>query len=209
MKFVSKIDPVAKRAGALNTIIVREKGELEGLNTDVFGFTENMRSAGHQFNPSFPVATILCAGGVARAIIVGLQDMGYQEIRIVNRSKTRAEEMTKAIGGKTTFKIFGLDETEKALKNSGFLINATSLGMEGHQPLDINLSPLPREAWVTDAVYSPLETALIRQARQKNLRAVDGLGMLLHQARAGFKAWFGHEPEVTRELRAFVLEEQK
>lgn len=209
MKYVDKIDPIAKRVGALNTIIVRENGMLEGQNTDVFGFTENLKAAEFEFNPAFPVATVLGAGGVARAIIVGLQDIGFQEIRIVNRSKTKAEEMVKAIGGKTKFKIFGMEETETALKNAGLLINGTSLGMEGHQPLDINLSPLPREAWVTDAVYVPLETPLIRQARQKHLRAVDGLGMLWHQARAGFKAWFGQEPEVNKELRAFMLEDSK
>ncbi len=208
MKYVDTVDSVAKRAGALNTIIVQEDGKMEGLNTDVFGFMENLKVAGFEYDPSFPVATLLGAGGAARAIMVGLQDFGYKEIRIVNRNKTRAEEMAKSVGGKSKISILGMDETEKALKNTGLLINATSLGMDGHQPLDINLSHLPREAWVTDAVYVPLETALIRQARQKHLRAVDGLGMLLHQARAGFKAWFGQEPEVNRELRAVMLEEK-
>ncbi len=207
LKYVDVLDPVAQRAGAVNTIIVREKGELEGKNTDVFGFSENLKTAGFEYNKAFPSAVVLGAGGVARAMIVALQDMGYQDIRIVNRNKNKAEDMTKAIGGKTKLKIFSMGETEKALEGAGLLANATSLGMEGHDPLEINLSFLPREAWVTDAVYAPLETALIRQARQKHLRAVDGLGMLLHQARAGFKSWFGQEPEVTKELRAFVLEE--
>lgn len=208
MKYVDELDPLAKRVGAVNTIVVKQNGRLEGKNTDVYGFTENLRVAGFQLDPALPVATVLGAGGAARAVVIGLQDMGFQEIRIVNRSAVRAEELARAIAGTASLKLFGEDEKNKAMEDSGLLINATSLGMTGREPLDINLSALPKRAWVTDAVYAPLETELLKQARQKNRRAVDGLGMLLYQAQEGFSAWYGVEPKVTKELRAFVLESE-
>ncbi len=85
------------------------------------------------------------------------------------------------------------------------MVNTTSLGMSGQAELDLDLEALPPEALVTDVVYVPLETALLARARARGNPVVDGLGMLLHQARPGFEAWFGVAPQVTAELRAFVL----
>lgn len=207
MKYVDSVDSLAKRVGAINTVIVKDGGRLEASNTDVYGFSENLKAAGYMFDHSMPVATLLGAGGAARAAIVAMQDLGFHEIRVINRSIARAEDMVRSIGGKTVFKIMKMEEIDKALIGCSLLANTTSLGMVGHQPLDINIAPLPKEAWVTDVVYTPLETDLLRQARQRHMRAVDGLGMLLHQARAGFKAWFGQDPEVTKDLRDYMLGE--
>ncbi len=206
MKCVEEIHPLARRVGAVNTIVVKEDGKLEGRNTDVFGFMENLKQAGFTVDPKNPIATVLGAGGAARAIVVGLQEFGFQEIRIVNRSPSRAEAMIKSIGGETKFQIVSFEERQKALKGASLLVNTTSLGMTGHDPLEIDLSALPQGAWVTDAVYAPLETGLLKQARQKGFFAVDGLGMLLHQAREGFSLWFGKDPEVTQKLRDYVLQ---
>ncbi|MCC2529903.1 hypothetical protein LKL24_21470, partial [Bacillus halotolerans] len=92
----------------------------------------------------------------------------------------------------------GLDE-------AAVLVNTTSLGMSGQPPLDLALDRLPSAALVTDIVYTPLITPLLAAARARGNPIVDGLGMLLHQARPGFHAWFGVDPQVTDALRAHVL----
>jgi len=206
MKFVDHIDPLAKRVGAINTIIVREDHSLEGRNTDVYGFAENIRSAGYLVDPNLPVATVLGAGGAARAIIVALQDIGFKEIRIVNRNVDRALALADTLFSSShVFKVVGWEDAREAVKGAHLLVNSTSLGMTGQPPLSIDLSAMVKTAWVTDAVYAPLETDLLKQARSQGLRGVDGLGMLLYQAKPGFAAWFGQEPEVTQELRDLVL----
>jgi len=205
MKVVDHIDPLAQRVGAVNTILVREDRTLEGRNTDVYGFSENLKSFGYKLDPQNPVATVLGAGGAARAIVVALQDMGFQDIRIVNRNRERAESMTDSLSRENRFQVMGWDETARALSGSHLLVNSTSLGMTGQPELTIDLSAMMETAWVTDAVYAPLETGLLKQAKARGLAVVDGIGMLLHQAKPGFAAWFGHEPEVTRELRDLVL----
>jgi len=199
---VDKTDALAQRVGAINTVVVDKNGHLIGSNTDVLGFSENLKSAGFSTGKT---ATVLGAGGAARAIIVALEDMGFQEIRIVNRTKERAENYANGKGKKSPVKVYGWSETKKALEGADLLVNTTSLGMEGRPPLEIDLSPLPKTAWVTDIVYAPLMTNLLRQAQNKGHQTVDGLGMLLHQARPGFAAWFGADPEVTDDLRQFVL----
>lgn len=206
MKIVDEIDPLAKRVGAINTIIVKEGEKLFGTNTDVYGFSQNLKASGFVFDPAMPIATVFGAGGAARAIVVALQDFGFKEIRIVNRSLGRAEALAQSLPGKNEYKIMSLQESKESIIDTGLLVNATSLGMTGHKPLEVNLAGLSKNAWVTDAVYAPLETDLLRQAKQNHIRVVDGLGMLLYQARAGFAAWFDQEPEITEELRHYVLE---
>lgn len=193
---VDEIEPLARRIGAVNMVTVRADGTLEGRNTDAYGFAENLRAAGYK--PNGP-ATVLGAGGAARAVVVALQEMACPEIRLVNRTRERAAKLAAELGC-----VVG-DET--ALKDSLILVNATSLGMPGQPSLEIDLAPLSPEAWVTDIVYTPLETDLLRRARARGLRTVDGLGMLLHQARPAFAAWFGAEPQVIPELRQAVLED--
>ncbi len=206
MNVVDHIEPLAQRVGAVNTIVVRDDHTLEGRNTDIFGFAENLKQAGFVVDQSNPSATVLGAGGAARAIVVALQDMGVKDIRIVNRNQERAENLASSLAlPETTFKIFGWKAVAEALSQSSLLVNSTSLGMVGQEDLVIDIAPLSSKAWVTDAVYAPLETDLLKQARDKGLSAVDGLGMLLHQARPGFSEWFGKDPEVTPALREHVL----
>ncbi len=200
---VDQVDPLARRVGAINTVVVREGGTLEGYNTDVYGFAENLRSSG--FALMDKPAIVLGAGGAARSVVVALQDMGCPEIRIVNRSRQRAEQL--AAGRGDGIKIFDWNESAQALQEAGLFVNATSLGMTGQPPLEIDMSPLSAEAWVTDVIYAPLETDVLRHARLRGLRAVDGLGMLLYQAQPAFHAWFGVKPDVDAALRQFVLED--
>jgi shikimate dehydrogenase len=200
---VDRADPLARRIGAVNTIVVAADGTLEGGNTDGFGFIENLRQGAPGFDAAAGPVAVLGAGGAARAVIAALIDAGAPEIRVVNRSPERAERLIEALGGPCTLVAWA--ERAAALDGAALLVNATALGMTGQAALDLALDRLPPEALVNDIVYAPPETALLRAAKRRGNPTVDGLGMLLHQARPGFRAWFGVDPEVTPALRDFVL----
>jgi shikimate dehydrogenase len=203
MRAVDEYDSAAKRAGSINTIIVRADGRILGSSTDGYGFLAALRAALPAFSAAAGPAVVLGAGGAARAITAALLDDGAPEIRLVNRTPERAAKLAKTLGGPV--RGVAWEKRAQALEGASLLVNATSLGMEGQPPLDLPLEALPREAVVNDIVYVPLETSLLARARNRGNPAVDGLGMLLHQARPGFEAWFGVKPEVTPELRAAVL----
>ncbi len=207
LSIVDKADDLTRRVGAINTIVVESDGSLSGKNTDVFGFMENLLSSGFKVPQRNKKATVLGAGGAARAVIVALQEMGFSDIALVNRSFQRAEQCADSFRKKGNVGAFDWKETPKALEDAALLVNTTSLGMEGQPPLDVDLNRLPPEAWVTDIVYAPLETALLKTAKEKGHQTVDGLGMLLHQARPAFEAWFGVSPQVSQDLRKHVLDD--
>ena len=199
LKLVDHIAPLARRIGAINTIIVRTDGSLEGRNTDAYGFTQNLRAAG--FAPGDRPAVVLGAGGAARAAVAALSDMGFETIRVVNRTLSRAEALAKDFPHAVPLAW----SDPSAYKNAMLLVNATSLGMKGQPALNISIDTLPRDAWVNDMVYAPLVTDLLGHAKRRGHKTVDGLGMLLHQARPAFEAFFGRDPEVTGELRTYML----
>ena len=201
---VDRCSAEARRIGAVNTIVAMSDGTLEGRNTDSFGFLENLRSARPGWRASAGPALILGAGGSARAAAAALLDDGVPELRIANRSAERAEKLATDLGGLIT--VCPWNQRTAAMSDVTLLVNTTTLGMAGQPPLELPLDRLPNGAVVSDLVYVPLETPLLAAARARGNAAVDGLGMLLHQARPGFAAWFGVEPEVTPELRAFVLD---
>ncbi len=203
LDLVDRLDPIARRIGAVNTIVVID-GKLEGRNTDAFGFIENLRTALPGWNAAAGPAVVLGAGGAARAVLVGLLDQGAPEIRLVNRGRERAESLARSLGG--AIRVVDWRERADALDGAALLVNTTSLGMSGQPPLELALDALPGTALVHDIVYAPLETPLLAAARRRGNAAVDGLGMLLHQARPGFLAWFGTMPEVSPALRAAVTE---
>lgn len=202
---VDVADPLAQRIGAVNTVIVRRDGGLEGRNSDAYGFLENIKTAVPGWDAASGPAVVLGAGGAARAVCAALVDGGAPEVRVVNRTAARAEALAAAIGGPC--RVLPWSERCGVLDGAVLLVNATTLGMTGQPPLDLDLDRLPRAAVVNDVVYAPLETALLKMAARRGNRTVDGLGMLLHQARPGFKAWFGVEPEVTSALRAFLSQD--
>ncbi|MBR0673701.1 shikimate dehydrogenase [Neoroseomonas soli] len=191
------VDATARRAGAVNTLVFRD-GRIEGSNTDGYGFLESVRDQAPGWAASDGPAVLLGAGGAARAIAAALLDAGCPRVTLVNRTAARAEALARDLGGAIEV------ATEPPLAATALLVNTTSLGMQGHAPLDVDLAPLPASAVVADIVYVPLETPLLAAARARGLRAVDGLGMLLHQARPGFEAWFGAAPRVDAALRAIV-----
>lgn len=201
---MDRLDAAARRIGAVNTIIVGADGTLEGRNTDAFGFLENLRQGAPGWRAHSGPAVVLGAGGASRAVIVALLDAGVPQVRLLNRTAARAEQIAREIGG--AIEVLGWDSRAAALRDAGLLVNTTTQGMAGQPPLDLALDALPRNAVVTDIVYSPLVTPLLIGAQARGNATVDGIGMLLHQARPGFEAWFGTAPEVTAELRRFVLE---
>ncbi|WP_456306984.1 shikimate dehydrogenase [Neoroseomonas eburnea] len=191
------VDASALRAGAVNTLVFRD-GRIEGSNTDGFGFLESVREQAPGWSAADGPAVLLGAGGAARAVAAALLDAGCPRVTLVNRSVARAEALARDLGG-------AIDVAAEApLGGAALLVNTTSLGMQGQPPLAIDLAPLAASSVVADIVYVPLETPLLAAARAHGLRAVDGLGMLLHQARPGFEAWFGVAPRVDAALRATV-----
>lgn len=203
MRVADHVTPAARRMGAVNTVVVQADGTLRGDNTDGFGFLENLAAAHPDWRADRGPAVVLGAGGAARALCATLLEAGAPEVRLINRTEARAMAVARAIGAGV--RVFAWADTAKALAGAALLINTTTLGMKGNPELSIDLAALPITAVVTDAVYVPLETALLKSARNRGNPVVDGLGMLLHQARPGFRAWFGREPEVTEALRSFVL----
>jgi shikimate dehydrogenase len=200
---LDEVDPQARRIGAVNTVRVRADGSLHGWNTDVEGYAQSLGAALPGWSLAGRSAAVIGAGGAARAVIAALIEMGAAEIRLVNRTPGRAEELARMLGG--PIRIEPWERRSRALEGAGLLVNTTTLGMAGQPAFEIDLEPLPREAVVSDIVYAPLETPLLAAARARGHPAVDGLGMLLHQAVPGFEAWFGRRPEVTPALRQFVL----
>ncbi|PVH28348.1 shikimate dehydrogenase [Pararhodobacter oceanensis] len=192
--------PLAKRIGAANTLSFTENG-IEADNTDAYGFTQNILSQQPDWQPK--TVAVIGAGGASRAVLAALLDLGATDIRLSNRSPQRALDLAAEFG--PAIRAVAWDERSTALADCDTLVNATSLGMQGHPALELDLSDLPATAVVNDLVYAPLETPLLAQARARGNPCVDGLGMLLYQAAAGFERWFVHKPEVDETLRRAVL----
>ncbi|QCO15127.1 shikimate dehydrogenase [Azospirillum brasilense] len=201
---VDRLDATAKRMGAVNTIVVGEDGSLEGRNTDGFGFIENLRSGAPGWSAADGPALVIGAGGAARAVVASLLDEGAPRVWLVNRTRARAEELAADIGG--AIEVADWVSRETLLEGAALVVNTTTQGMAGQPPLELDLRALPGSAVVTDIVYTPLMTPLLAAAQARGNRVVDGVGMLLHQARPGFAAWFGREPEVTEGLKTAVLQ---
>ncbi len=190
------VQDFAHRAGAVNTLCFTDKG-IEGRNTDGYGFIANLRA--HGVKPSGP-ALVLGAGGAARAIVAALQDEGAQ-VSLANRSAERAAALAAAL---PPARVLPWAQRAEALGDFALLVNTTSLGMVHNPALEMSLARAAPGLAVADIVYTPLVTALLAQARARGLAAVEGLGMLLHQAVPGFAAWFGVTPVVDDELYRIV-----
>ena len=202
---VDSVDAMGRRIGAVNTVVVSAEGALAASNTDAYGFIENLRAGAPGWQGGEGPAVVLGAGGAARGVCAALLDAGAPEIRIVNRTRARAEALAYEFGPPCA--AVSWEEGAAALAGAALLVNATSLGMAGQPPLALALDDLPPAAIVNDIVYVPLETPLLAAARTRGNAAVDGLGMLLHQGRPGFAAWFGTDPEVTVALHAEIAAE--
>jgi len=203
LRLADEATEAARSIGAANMICFAEDGRIVADNTDAYGFIENLRHAEPGWRPEAGPALVLGAGGAARAILHGLLGAGVPEIRLANRSRDKAEGLADAFGPR----IACVDWDARAAAGAGamLVVNATSLGMTGKPALEMPLDAVPDGALVNDIVYVPLETPLLAAARRRGLRTVDGLGMLLHQARPAFRAWFGVDPQVDDSLRRACL----
>lgn len=195
------LDELARAVGAVNTVVIKNR-KLEGTNTDVFGFAENIRTNRPGFDFSSGPATVIGAGGAARAIVHALLKENVPEIRIVNRTKDKAQILARDF---KRLRVHEWDTRSESLAGANLLINASSLGQAGQPALDLDLGHLPKTALVNDIVYAPLMTNLLRYAEDRGNAIVTGIGMLLHQARPAFRAWFDVLPDVDRELEKRVL----
>ena len=200
-QLVSARDRAAAAVGAVNTLWV-EKGAIVGGNTDAHGFAANLddRAPGWR---NAGAALVLGAGGAARAVIHALLEAGVPRVKVANRSRERANETAGQFDARAT--AHDWRDLPALVPAAELLVNTTSLGMAGQPPLVVDISPLPQGAIVADIVYTPLETPLLRAARLQGFDAVDGLGMLLHQAAPGFERWFGKRPIVSEALRRYIV----
>ncbi len=200
-KLVAIDDLATQRLGVVNTVFLKD-GKANGTSTDGEGFLASLRSRVPEFSLEGKRVVMLGAGGASLAIAGAVLDAGAAELVVANRSLERAEALVQRFGKQV--KPVAWERRGAILAECGLLINATSLGMTGQPPLDIDLSQLPGDAVVTDIVYTPLRTAFLENASQRGNVTVEGLGMLLHQAVRGFELWFGVRPTVTPELHALV-----
>jgi shikimate dehydrogenase len=201
-KVVDRRDAAAEEIGAVNTLWV-EDGSLIGGNTDAYGFAANLDERAPGWAGRSGSAVVLGAGGASRAVLYALKQRSFAEVRIVNRTPSRAETVAAEFG--PIFSAHPMDAVNELLADASLLVNTTSAGMHGEFDVQLELDRLPAHTLVTDIVYVPLETPFLAAARARGLKTVDGLGMLLHQAVPGFERWFGLRPEVTPELRALVV----
>jgi len=196
------VDALAQRIGAVNTVVVEKDGTLTGFNNDGNGFVQSLRDADPAWRPDSGPILVLGAGGASRAVVASLAAQGATEIRLTNRTREKAHAIADVVG--SMVKVVPWDERAEALDGIAMLANATSLGSAGKPPLDIALDRLPRTAIVGDLIYVPPETPLLAAARARGNVTVNGLGLLLNQARPAFNAWFGVMPEITPALRAAI-----
>ncbi len=204
MQLVDWVNPLAQRIGAINTIVVQADGSLHGYNNDGFGYIQSLLEAQPNWQANAGPAVVIGAGGAARAIVVALIDAGATEVRVINRTRSKADEFAQEFG--PSVKSVSWDLRQDALPDASLLVNTTNQGMHGHPPLDLSLANLSKQALVSDAVYIPLETPLLKEARLRGNRTVNGLGMLIHQARPAFQAWFGVLPDADQALYQKVIE---
>ncbi|MDH3263762.1 MAG: shikimate dehydrogenase [Paracoccaceae bacterium] len=199
MGIVDEVDEVARRIGAISCVVVREDGTLFGTNNDWRGFLGNLHDTAPDWRADAGPAAVIGAGGGARAVVHALLSEGAPELRLVNRTRARAETLAAEFG--EGVRVLPWEGRAEALDGVATVVNTTSQGMQGMPPLDLPLDHLPRAALAADIVYTPLETPFLATAKARGNATVGGLGMLLHQGPPAWKLWFGLEPKVTPELR--------
>lgn len=202
MSIVDEVDAVARSIGAISCVVVKPDGSLAGSNNDCYGFIQNLKQEQPGWRADAGSVTVIGAGGGSRAVCYGLAQEGAREIRLVNRTLARAQEIARDFGGPIT--AYPWEKRHDLLEGAALVVNATSQGMVGNPPLDIRLDRLAPGALAADIIYIPLETPFLAAARQRGNRTVNGLGMLMHQVRPAWKAWFGIDPEMSAELRRLV-----
>jgi shikimate dehydrogenase len=198
MPLLNRVNETARRIGAVNTIVVEQDGTLSGFNNDGNGFVQSLRDAKADWRADQGPILMFGAGGSARAVVVALLENGARQIRIANRTAEKAQAIAEEFG--SAVKAIAWTERSAALADVALLVNCTDQGMTGKPDLDVDLTRLAATTLVADLIYAPLETSFLAEARKRGCVTVNGLGLLLNQAKLAFKAWFGVAPDVTPEL---------
>jgi shikimate dehydrogenase len=204
MQHMDWVDPLAQQMGAINTVVLQPNGELHGFNTDGIGYIQSLKDEDANWQADERPIVVIGAGGAARGIVLSLIHAGASHIRLVNRTNANALAMADEFGPAVT--AVAWSQRHECLSDASLLINTTNQGMDGQAALDLDLAQLPESALVSDAIYIPLETPLLQQARARGNTTINGLGMLLNQARPGFEAWFGVTPEITPSLKQKLID---
>ncbi len=204
MDLCDDVQDDAQKIGAVNTVVIDAHGRLTGRNTDAFGFSQNLKETLPDFDATGTTALVIGAGGASRAVLYALAKLGVSEIRLANRTFDTARDMADLYRNSGAHAI-AWESRQDGIEGADLIINTASLGMTGQPPLDLPLNNMKDGAVVYDIVYAPLITPLLAEAKTRGARIVTGIGMLLHQARPGFAAWYGRTPSVTPELEAHVL----
>ncbi len=203
LPLLDKLTPTARDMGAVNTVSFKPDGSSVGVNTDGIGFIRHLNETVPDWPKDRPVL-LIGAGGAARAAALALLNDGVTHLMICNRTAEKAEIVAREVGrGKLT--VVDWSDRHHAVMGAGLIINTTTLGMVGQPPLDIDLSAAASDSVVYDIVYKPLQTDWLARAKERGLRTVDGLGMLVHQGAAAFKLWFGEEVGFDGQLRQKLL----
>ena len=203
LKIADKSSSTAQYIGAANTLTFTKENKIYADNTDAYGFINNIKFKYPDWTPTKGISVVLGAGGASRAVIAALLSEGSEKIIILNRTIEKAEALKKDYDNKITVESW--KNINEVVASSSNIINTTSLGMNNESLIAINPNAIPGTALVSDLVYTPLETNLLKMAKNRGSRTVDGLGMLIHQGIPGFEAWFGQKPLVTEELRKILI----
>lgn len=202
MPLVDEVSPLARRAGAVNTIVNRD-GQVFGDNTDVHGFAASLSGAFGELGPIRAVA--LGAGGASRAVILALESAGAGEIVLWSRDRAKSERLTAELAP-APIRPIDADQTalRRELSGASVLVNATPLGWRaGEHPIPLeSLAYLPARAIVVDLTYR--DTDLLLAARARGLRTLDGLGMLVHQGAKALELWTGKPAPVELMMAAAI-----
>lgn len=207
--FASDLTPAAEQSRSVNTLTLAADGAVLGDSTDGFGFLENLQQRAGWTAQGRRV-TLLGAGGAARAVAVALLRAGATEVRVANRTPERATLLVDALSqwfDRSALSVWPWPVSDAVFDGADLIVNATTVGMSGGgaETDGWRLPPLAPTVVATDLVYAPLETPFLTAAAAAGAQTVDGLGMLLHQARPGFAAWHGVWPTVDETLRQQVL----
>ena len=200
-RLADRRDPAASACGAANLLLFDVDGGIEARNTDGSGLLAAVAEQAPAWRPDLGPVLVLGAGGAARAAVTALKAAGAR-VRLANRTSARAQALAEEIGGVEAVDIGGL---HAALSDVSAVVNATAAGLQGQGELDVPLEAAPASAVVMDMVYKPLRTPLLRRAAACGLTTVDGLAMLIGQARPSFEALFGAPAPCEVDVRALAL----
>ncbi len=192
--YIDKLSPDAKLTQSVNTIYLKDN-KIIGENTDIEGFQLGIKSA--KFNITGKKILILGAGGVVPSIILGLKNMKVSKILVSNRTKSKAENLKK------TFDDLDIIDWGKTT-DFDMIINATSLGLDNKDRIDINFEKLAKNRFFYDVIYNPSETDFLKSAKKYGGFTENGKMMFIYQAYLAFKIWHDITPEVNNKLIEFL-----